>query len=334
MAAPASRLAAVPAGLFGIVLGLAGLGGAWRIAATLWDVPTWVGEGIYLVATLVWLVLVLLYALKWLRYRAEALVEFRHPVLCCFVGIVPVSTALIALAVRPYHEPLAIVLAVVGIAGQLAFGVFRTGELWKGNREPAATTPILYLPTVAGSFVSAIVLAAFGHPGWGVPFFGAGVLSWLAIESVLLHRLYVVAELPPPLRPTLGIQLAPPAVGCVAYLAITSGAPDLVSQAMLGYALFQALVLLRLLPWIARQPFIAGYWAFTFGASALAAACIQFVRRGGTGPLALAAPYLFAAANLVIGIIALRTLLLLLRGQLVLPPPPLTVPSGSPRAAP
>src|SRR6186713_1422198 len=50
------------------------------------------------------------------------------------------------------------------------------------GRHPATTTPVLYLPTVAGSFISAITLGAFGHPEWGR-----------------------ASELPPPLRPTLGI---------------------------------------------------------------------------------------------------------------------------------
>jgi tellurite resistance protein len=45
----------------------------------------------------------------------------------------------------------------------------------------------------------------------GGTFFGVGMLSRLAIESMLLHRLHTVGELPPPLRPTLGIQLAPSA---------------------------------------------------------------------------------------------------------------------------
>jgi len=71
------------------------------------------------------------------------------------------------------------------------------------------------------------------------------VLSWLAIESVLVHRLYAASELLPPLRPTLGIQLAPQTVGCSAYLSITSGALDLFAQMLLGDGLFQALLLLR-----------------------------------------------------------------------------------------
>jgi tellurite resistance protein len=226
---------------------------------------------------------------------------------------------------HPYVPAIAWMLAVIGILGQLVFGVYRTGQLWTGGRDPEATTPVLYLPTVAGSFVSAIVLSAFGHAEWGMPFFGAGMFSWLAIESVLVHRLYTAKPLAEALRPTLGIQLAPPAVGCVAYLSLTSGPPDLFATALMGYALFQALVLMRLLPWIASQAFSPGYWAFTFGVTALALGMLRFVERGSHGPIALIAPVMFIAANLVIGFIALRTVALLLQGKLL--PPRATPPA-------
>jgi tellurite resistance protein len=316
---------AVPAGFFGIVLGLAGLGSGWRLASHIWNVTPFIGEAVSLLAAAVWLLLMILYVAKWIWLRAEALAEFHHPVLCCFVGIVPVTTALVGWAIRSYWYLPAVVLAGVGVVGQLIFGVYRTGALWKGGRDHSTTTPILYLPTVAGSFVSALVLSAFGHSSWAVPFFGAGLLSWLAIESVLLHRLYVVSELPPPLRPTLGIQLAPPAVGCAAYFSIAPGPPDLFAQGLIGYALFQALVLIRLLPWIARQPFTASYWAFSFGVSALGLDMLRCVERGDTGPLAIAAPYVFAIANVIIGALAAGTLLQMLHGKLL--PPPLVAAS-------
>ena len=68
-------------------------------------------------------------------------------------------------------------------------------------------------------------------------------------EIALLCSAYArLAELPAPLRPTLGIQLAPPVVGGVAYLSVTTGTPDLLAYAMLGYGVLQALLLLRLLP--------------------------------------------------------------------------------------
>ena len=147
--------------------------------------------------------------------------------------------------------------------------------------------------------------------------FGAGLFSWLAIESVLLHRLYTVTSMPAPLRPTLGIQLAPPTVGGVAYLSVTSGAPDLLAYAMLGYGLLQALLLLRLLPWIRQQPFAPSYWALTFGATTLAAVPLDMMERGATGAVASIAPYLFVAANIVVALIAFATLRLMLQGRLL-----------------
>jgi tellurite resistance protein len=321
----------IPAGFFGIVLGLVGLGNGWRLAARVWSIPHWIGETVMLTATAVWATLLILYCAKWIWARAEAVSEFHHPVLCCYVGIVPVSTALISLAIQPYAFKTAVLLASMGIVGQLAFGVYRTGRLWMGGRDPTTTTAVLYLPTVAGSFVSTIVLSAFGHPEWGVPFFGIGLLSWLAIESVVLHRLYTVDELPGALRPTLGIQLAPPTVGCAAYLSITQGPVDVLALSLIGYGLFQALVLIRLIPWIARDGFSPSYWAFTFGVSALALDTLRLVERGHQGPIQSAAPFIFAGANLVIGGMAIGTIWLLIRGRL-LPPKSSTPVSRSSQA--
>ena len=310
---------AVPASFFGMILGLVGLGNCWRVAAKLWHLPTWIGESIMLLAVAVWLVLLLLYISKWLWAREDALAEFGHPVLCCFIGLVPVSTVLVALAIAPYSHAIAVALFVVGAIGQLSFGVYRSGRLWMGGRQPEMTTPILYLPTVAGSFVSAIVASALGYREWSALFFGMGMFSWLALESIIMQRLYLMDALPKPLRPTLGIQLAPPVVGCVAYLGLTSGQPDIFAQILFGYGLLQALILLRLLPWLFQQPFAASYWAFTFGVAALALASLHFVERGMTGMMESLAVLLFIGANLIIGSIALGTLRLLLRGKL-LPP--------------
>src|SRR3989475_9687796 len=244
----------MPASFFGIVLGLAGLGGAWRVAARVWQVPSIIGEALMLVAGIVWMLMLALYAAKWIYAREEALRELEHPVQCCFVGLAGVATMLISIAALPYSRLAAQIAFAAGASFTVAFAVWRTGILWRGGRDPGATTPVLYLPTVAGAFVTATAAAALGHRDWGQLAFGAGLFSWLAIESVLLHRLYPVTSMPAPLRPTLGIQLAPPTVGGVAYLSVTSGAPDLLAYAILGYGLPQAPVALRLLPWFRQQP--------------------------------------------------------------------------------
>ncbi|AYG59185.1 dicarboxylate transporter/tellurite-resistance protein TehA [Rhizobium jaguaris] len=305
------KLPLVPAAFFGMVLGLSGLGNTWRAATRVWHLPAAIGETITFVSVAVWAVLIVLYALKWAAAREEALKEVVHPVQCCFVGLVGVATMLVAGGLLPYSRIGAETLFILGAIYTLAFSVWRTGGLWQGERDVAATTAVLYLPSVAGSFVTATVAAALGFPDWGQLFFGAGFFAWLAIESALLHRLLTAPALSPPLRPTLGIQLAPPAVGAVAYISVMPGPPDLLVHAMIGYGILQALIMLRLLPWISKEGFSLAYWAFTFGATALATAALRLIDRGDTGPVAQLAPILFIAANIAVGLIALATIWLI-----------------------
>ncbi|MBW4442047.1 MAG: dicarboxylate transporter/tellurite-resistance protein TehA [Plectolyngbya sp. WJT66-NPBG17] len=307
----------IPASFFSMILGLVGLGNCWQVAAEIWHLPTWIGEGIMLFAVAIWLVLLLLYISKWLWARKAALAEFEHPVLCCFVALIPVSTVLIAVAIAPHAHTLAVALFIVGAIGQLSFGVYRSGQIWMGGRSAETITPVLYLPLVAGGFVNAIGASTLGYRDWSAFFFGTGMFSWLALESIITQRLYLLETLPKSLRPMLGIQLAPPVVGCVAYLSIIGGHPDLFAQILFGYGLLQALILLRLLPWLLKQPFTASYWAFTFGVAVLALASLHFIERGMTGIIASLALLLFIGANIVIGSITLGTLRLLLQGKLL-----------------
>lgn len=321
------RLPTIPASFFGIILGLAGLGSAWRQASRVWGLPHAVGECIMAVAAAVWALLLVLYLGKWILMRQDAVGETRHPIQCCFVGLVGVSTMLVAGAALPYSRLAAEALFALGATFTLAFALWRTGQLWHGERDPATTTAVLYLPTVAGSFVTAIVASTLGHPDWGQLAFGAGLFSWLAIESVLLTRLYTAPALLPALRPTLGIQLAPPTVGLLAFLSVADGPPGLLAHALLGYGLLQALLLIRLLPWIREQAFAPSYWGFSFGATAIATAPIVMIGRGDIGPAMLMAPYLFGLANLLIGLLALATLRLWFQGRL-LPQAAPTAPSA------
>jgi tellurite resistance protein len=77
----------VPAAYFGIVLGLGGLGSAWRAAHQVWHLPAIVGEVLMAMAAAVWALLLVLFILRWLLARPESLGEAHHPVQCCFIGL-------------------------------------------------------------------------------------------------------------------------------------------------------------------------------------------------------------------------------------------------------
>lgn len=248
----------IPVGFFGIAVGALALANLWRVAIKVWHLPAEIGPLMTVVALAVWLVVLVAYGHKWLTNADEARAEMQHPVQSSFAALVPVSSLLAAQLLQPYAHTLALAIFAVAMVVQLALGVYLHGRLWQGGRKPELTTPAMYLPSVASSFVAGTAAASFGFHQLGVLFFGAGLFSWLAIESMLLHRASVLEPLPAALRPVLGIQLAPPVVGGVTYLSLTSGTPDLFALMLLGYGLYQAVMLLRLLPWIRQQAFVPG----------------------------------------------------------------------------
>lgn len=292
---------------FGTVLGIGGLANGWRMATRLWGVPVLIGETLAVAAFALWALWSVLYAAKWLAHSAAARAELNDPVQGLLAALAPVATLIAAIAIGPHVPPLGWCLFVAGTLGVTAYAAWGVGGLWQGGREPQAVTPVLYLPTVGGGLVAGIACATFGQTGLGWMFFGMGLFSWLSMESVFLTRLFRHA-LPATQRATLGMELAPPAVACVAYLSLAPGPADRVALALFGYGCFLALVMLRLVPWLRQQPFGPGAWGYTFGVSALPLAALKLVEQGAGAPVTQIALALFVAGNLVIGWIALRSL--------------------------
>ena len=295
-----SKWRSIPASFFGMVLGLVGLGDCWRLGDKLWAgkpmwiFPAWISEAVMAVAALVWIVLMLAYANKWLFARAEARAELYHPIQRCFIGLTGVSTMLIAVALERYSHDGAVALFVIGSIMQLGYGSAFTGRAWRGELPVEQVTAALYLPTVAGNLVSAFVGAYVGFPVLGALFFGAGMFAWLALESVFTLRFHVHASM-----------------------------PDLFAQAMAGYALLQFFILVRAMRWVAEQPFAASYWGYSFGITGLSCVAIMLVKRGiASPPLEWLAVALFIVANAAIAVLIVGTVRLLLAGRLV--PPSIT----------
>ena len=110
-------------------------------------------------------------------------------------------------------------------------------------------------------------------------------------------------------------------MGALAYLNVSGGSADAFAKALLGYALLQALLLLRLARWIGEQPLAPSYWAFSFGGTALAAACIRLATMGSAVAQTVAAP-VFVEANAGVAALAALTLFWLVFGRLLPPPGP------------
>lgn len=303
----AAWAARVPAGFFSMALGLGGLAAAWRGAARAYGVSPWLAEALLALAAAVFLAVLVAQVVKAIVAPAGLRAELAHPVQGGQAALGPASLLLLAAGVAPRFPQLAAVLFWIGAPAAVLYGAWAVGGWIVAPPRVEQVTPAMYLPPVAGNLLAAIAAGAIGRADAGWVLFGAGLVSWLVLAAVLLSRYLSAGELSPALRPLLGIELAPPAVALVAYQALAGGAPDATSRGLLGYALFLALVLLRLSPRNRDVGFTPAYWAYTFPLAALATGALRMASNApGTVAGALALP-LFVVANAVVAVIAFHT---------------------------
>ncbi|MCE9993238.1 dicarboxylate transporter/tellurite-resistance protein TehA [Enterobacter asburiae] len=307
----------LPSGYFGMVLGIIGMGFAWRYASTLWPVTRWPGDILVALAVAIWFLLTLAFITRAIRFPRSVLAEMRHPVMSSFVSLFPATTMLVSIGFVPWCRPLSLVLFAAGVVMQLGYAAWQSAGLWRGKHPQEATTPGLYLPTVANNFISAMVCGALGFTDAGLVFLGAGVFSWLSLEPVILQRLRSAGELPSALRTSLGIQLAPALVACSAWFSVNGGEADTFAKMLFGYGLLQLLFMLRLMPWYLSQPFNASFWSFSFGVSALATTGLHLGHSSPSGFFHAIAIPLFIFTNIIIALLLVRTAVLLMQGKLL-----------------
>ncbi|WP_312686311.1 dicarboxylate transporter/tellurite-resistance protein TehA [Kosakonia sp.] len=307
----------LPAGYFGIVLGIIGLGFAWRFAATIWPVGVVPATTLILLAIVIWAVLMAAFLIRLLRHRHTLLEEITHPLKSSFVSLVPATSMLVAIGIVPWSYALALGLFLVSVCVQLTYAAWQTAGLWRGSHPKEATTPGLYLPTVANNFISAMACGALGFNDVGMLFLGAGIFSWLSLEPTILSRLRNLGEMPPAVRTSLGIQMAPAFVACSAWLSVNGGEIDVFAKLLFGYGLLQMLFMIRLIPWYSAQPFNPSFWSFSFGVASLASTAIKLGHGAPGGALYWMSFPLFIAANLVIALLMVKTALLLVQGKLI-----------------
>ena len=313
-------LARLHPSLFAMPLGLVGLAGAWRRVVLLGitigqPISLWLfGAGV-----LLFCVLLLLWLAKLTLHPAAVRQEWEHPVQGPMLAMMPVTVLLIvALAAQAFPLPftfwLTLTLGAFALQGVLAWQV--VARLSTGKMPPELVTPTLYLPTVAGGFVGSMALGALDLAGWAALLFGMGLGAWALLEVRILNRLFA-GPLPVALRSTLGIEIAPAAVGSLALATLWPALPAEVLMVCLGVASGPVLAVLTRWQYWSAAPFSAGFWSFSFPLAAMAGAMAEAVQRGNWPPQMALAAVLVASA--VIAFLAVRTLLLLVRGKL-LPP--------------
>jgi tellurite resistance protein len=251
------------ANLFAVAFGLVGLAQAWSAATQLAGASEWPANVLWIVAALTWLITVAAYVTNVAAQRRWTS-ELSDPTFGPFTALVVIVPML--LGARLAEQARGAGEAVFGCSVILVVlaGAWISGDWISGDGDIRRWHPGYFLPTAAGGLLAGGASAALGFTTLSRVLFGLGITSFVVLASIISLRLYVVPELPPPLLPTIAIELAPPVVAGNSWFAINGGKVDTPAAVLGGLSVLMLLVQFRLVPLYRRAQFGPGFWAFSF----------------------------------------------------------------------
>ncbi|WP_026758193.1 SLAC1 anion channel family protein [Sediminimonas qiaohouensis] len=316
--APHSRLEHYPVTFFASVMGIAGLSLALHAAENALGWGGVASDVAFVVASLLFAVVALGYALKAVRYPRAVAAEWHHPVRLSFFPAISISLLLLATCSLAGNETMAHMLWLPGMVlqGVLTIAVI-TG--WIGARSFLAghLNPAWFIPAV-GNVIVPVAGVPLGYVELSWYFMSVGLIFWIVLMTLVINRLIFHDPLPGRLQPTLVILIAPPAVAFVAWFRLV-GEVDAFARLLLNGAYLFTLVVAVQLPRIVRLPFAMSFWALSFPFAAVTIASFLYAESVGSVVHRVMGIGLLLVLIIVVAALVFRTLRAIRTGELCVP---------------
>lgn len=258
-----------PPAIFPPVMGLFGLGLAWRRAFDAAGLPGGLAEALLGAVSLLWLFCVAAYLGKVAQRPGVVAEDLRILPGRAGLAAANLSGVLFAATLVPYAPSFAFWVLMLALASHVALGLAVLRNFLTGPEETRVITPVWHL-TFVGYILAPLSLVPLGYGQASVVILAVTMAVAAAIYAVSIVQM--IRRIPPaPLRPLLAIHLAP-----VSLFATVATMLDLPGLAVV-FAVALLLVLAALLAagrWIAESGFSALWGAFTFPSAAAASALL------------------------------------------------------------
>lgn len=311
----------MPVSTFGAVMGVAGLALCSRSAAEVLGTPGWLAELLAWFAVLMLATLLVAYAMKCLRYRADVASELNHAGLLAFFGTIPIALALAGGCLYPYAPAVAVALWWVSCALWVLCGVFALGRWLRGGIELAQVNTG-WMIMLIGPVPMAVGGLAVGEPDSARVMLSIGLAFTPFVMVLAFVRTIIGPVLQPGVRALSFILLVPPALAYVLIPPLWGIANNPALESLFYLDLVLAAGLFVASRDVAGWPFTPAWWAMTFPLDALASAGLVYAR-ANAGPIPQALAWLtWLIALAVVLLVLLRSATALLRGTFFVAPKP------------
>lgn len=261
----------IPVASFGSVIGIVGLGLAWRLAVKTQHASAIVGESIILAGAVVFVALLSAWLVRVSTHPREIRTENAGAITASYFGAIVISVSLFAAAAVPYSRPLAFVLWIVAAVGGAGLLLYLLGRWIEHGIDGFELTPAIFIPVV-GNATSVYAAVPLGMSEFGWASFAIAALCWLTLAPIVLFRLVAIEpRLPRKMVPQLAVLVSSPAVLASSWITLT-GAADPVFKVLVFKAVFFSLLVVRLWKMAWGEPYNVAMWGWTFPAAALAGA--------------------------------------------------------------
>jgi tellurite resistance protein len=227
---------------------------------------------------------------------------------------ISISILLLSIAFYTYFPLLGVVLWWAGTVLHTGL-MYRTLTFWiEHNFEIRHFNPAWFIPVV-GNILIPVVGVDLVPPLVTAFYFVGGAFFWIVLFTVFLYRAIFHDQLPQKFIPTFFVLLAPPAVGFISYMRITTSW-DMIAVSLYLVALFFVGMLLFLVRGFLRLRFFLSWWVFTFPIAAMTIASGTAYQITGEGFYSYAAWGFLGITIAIDTLVGWQTIVAIYRGQI------------------
>ncbi len=316
-----SAILNMPVILFASVLGVIGLGLAWREANYTFGVPGFIGETIIGFGAGLYVAILTLYILKIVKARDRVKAEYEDDVSINFLPTITIGLMLVGIGAGPHLPGLGEVLWAIGAIGNVIMTLYVvTGSWFARDHRLERVTPAWFIPVI-GNIIAPIGGSQFLYMDASWMLYGISVFFWLILTAIVFNRLMFHEPMAAASRPTMFILLAPPSLAFTAYVLLNGGYVDNFGQMLFGIALLTALLLATRVKDYLKLPFSLSWWAFTFPMDALAIAALLYHQHTYSPLTAGLAILCLGVTTIIVSIVTVKTFIAASRGEILRPRP-------------
>lgn len=265
-----SRLENFPIMFYAVVMGLSGLGMAYERLNFTFDLSNLAFLLIKYFVSFVFVLISVIYTLKFIKYPSAVKKEFSHPIKINFFSAFSISLLLLSILWKD-SDLIYEILFYFGLIIQTFLTLYVISFWINNNLSISHSNPAWFIPIVGNLIV---VIASKNSEPFLWYYFSVGLFFWIVLFTIIFYRIIFHDQLAQKFMPTLFIMIAPPAIAFLGYIKLTKNL-DMPAFMFLNLTLFFVLLLAFMYKNFIRMKFFISWWAFTFP---MAAATIAFLK--------------------------------------------------------